>query len=98
MKFIDEALIEVHAGNGGDGMASFRREKFIPRGGPDGGDGGRGGSIYAIADCNINTLIDYRYARIHRAKNGEKGQGSVSASAITVPTGMRSSMSAAPRP
>jgi GTP-binding protein len=56
-------------------MASFRREKFIPRGGPDGGDGGRGGSIYAIADCNINTLIDYRYARIHRAKNGEKGQG-----------------------
>ena len=76
MKFIDEALIEVHAGNGGDGMASFRREKFIPRGGPDGGDGGRGGSIFAIADCNINTLIDYRYARIHRAKNGEKGQGS----------------------
>ncbi len=76
MKFIDEALIEVHAGNGGDGMASFRREKFIPRGGPDGGDGGRGGSIYAIADGNINTLIDYRYARIHRAKNGEKGQGS----------------------
>jgi len=75
MKFIDEAVIEVHAGNGGDGMASFRREKFIPRGGPDGGDGGRGGSIYAIADCNINTLIDYRYARIHRAKNGEKGQG-----------------------
>ncbi len=76
MKFIDEALIEVHAGNGGDGMASFRREKFIPRGGPDGGDGGRGGSIHAIADCNINTLIDYRYARIHRAKNGDKGQGS----------------------
>ena len=75
MKFIDEALIEVHAGNGGDGMASFRREKFIPRGGPDGGDGGRGGSIHAIADCNINTLIDYRYARIHRAKNGDKGQG-----------------------
>jgi GTPase len=76
MKFIDEALIEVHAGNGGDGMASFRREKFIPRGGPDGGDGGRGGSVYAVADGNINTLIDYRYARIHRAKNGEKGQGS----------------------
>ena len=75
MKFIDEALIEVHAGKGGDGVASFRREKFVPRGGPDGGDGGRGGSIYAIADRNINTLIDYRYARIHRAKNGEKGQG-----------------------
>ena len=76
MKFIDEAVIEVHAGDGGDGAASFRREKFVPRGGPDGGDGGRGGSIYAIADRNINTLIDYRYARIHRAKNGEKGQGS----------------------
>jgi len=76
MKFIDEANIEVHAGKGGDGKASFRREKFVPRGGPDGGDGGRGGSIYAIADGNINTLIDYRYARIHRAKNGENGMGS----------------------
>ena len=76
MKFIDEALIEVTAGKGGDGVASFRREKFVPRGGPDGGDGGRGGSIFAIADRNINTLIDYRYARLHRAKNGEKGQGS----------------------
>jgi GTP-binding protein len=76
MKFIDEAVIEVHAGKGGDGVASFRREKFVPRGGPDGGDGGRGGSIYATADRNINTLIDYRYARIHRARNGDKGQGS----------------------
>jgi GTP-binding protein len=76
MKFIDEARIEVHAGKGGDGVASFRREKFVPRGGPDGGDGGRGGSIHAIADRNINTLIDYRYARIHRAKNGQKGMGS----------------------
>jgi GTP-binding protein len=76
MKFVDEAVIEVHAGKGGDGVASFRREKFVPRGGPDGGDGGRGGSIYALADRNLNTLIDYRYARIHRAKNGEKGQGS----------------------
>jgi GTP-binding protein len=75
MKFIDEARIEVHAGKGGDGVASFRREKFVPRGGPDGGDGGRGGSIFAVADRNINTLIDYRYARIHRAKNGEKGMG-----------------------
>ncbi len=75
MKFIDESTIEVHAGKGGDGVASFRREKFMPFGGPDGGDGGKGGSIYAIADCNINTLIDYRYARIHRAKNGEKGRG-----------------------
>jgi GTP-binding protein len=75
MKFIDEAFIEVTAGKGGDGVASFRREKFVPRGGPDGGDGGRGGSIFAIADRNINTLIDYRYARLHRAKNGDKGQG-----------------------
>jgi GTP-binding protein len=66
----------VHAGKGGDGVASFRREKYIPRGGPDGGDGGRGGSVHAVADRNINTLIDYRYARIHRARNGEKGQGS----------------------
>ncbi len=75
MKFVDEAIIEVHAGKGGDGVASFRREKFVPRGGPDGGDGGRGGSVHALADRNINTLIDYRYARIHRAKNGGKGQG-----------------------
>ncbi len=76
MKFVDEATIEVVAGKGGNGAASFRREKFIPKGGPDGGDGGRGGSIYAIADRNINTLIDFRYARLHRAKNGENGRGS----------------------
>lgn len=76
MKFIDEARIEVHAGKGGDGAVSFRREKYIPKGGPDGGDGGRGGSIFAVADRNINTLVDYRYARIHRAKDGERGRGS----------------------
>lgn len=76
MKFIDEATIQVLAGKGGDGVASFRREKFIPKGGPDGGDGGRGGNIFAIADRNINTLIDYRFARIYRAKNGQNGQGS----------------------
>ena len=75
MKFFDEALIEVLAGDGGNGVVSFRREKYVPRGGPDGGDGGRGGSIYALADRNINTLIDYRYARIHRAKRGENGRG-----------------------
>jgi len=75
MKFVDEAIIEVHAGKGGDGAASFRREKFVPRGGPDGGDGGRGGGIYAVADRNINTLIDYRFARIHRARDGENGRG-----------------------
>jgi GTP-binding protein len=76
MKFIDEAKIEVHAGDGGNGSASFRREKYIDKGGPNGGDGGRGGSIYAIADRNINTLVDYRFARIHRAEKGENGQGS----------------------
>ena len=75
MKFIDEAVIQVIAGKGGDGSASFRREKFIPRGGPDGGDGGHGGSIFAIADRNINTLVDYRFARLHRAKKGENGRG-----------------------
>ena len=76
MKFIDEAKIEVHAGRGGDGVASFRREKYVPRGGPDGGDGGRGGSVWARADRNVNTLIDYRYARIHRAEDGRRGAGS----------------------
>jgi len=75
MKFIDEARIELLGGRGGDGCASFRREKFIPKGGPDGGDGGRGGSVWAIADRNINTLIDYRYARKHAAGNGESGRG-----------------------
>ena len=76
MKFVDEARIEVKAGKGGNGVASFRRENFIPKGGPDGGDGGRGGSIYAVADRNINTLIDYRYTRKFLAKNGENGRGS----------------------
>ena len=76
MKFFDEARIDVIAGDGGNGMASFRREKFVPRGGPDGGDGGRGGSVYAVADRNINTLIDYRYTRTFHARNGEKGASS----------------------
>ncbi|HEX6137793.1 MAG TPA: GTPase ObgE [Casimicrobiaceae bacterium] len=75
MKFVDEALIEVIAGGGGNGAASFRREKYVPRGGPDGGDGGRGGSVWAVADRNVNTLVDYRYARIHRAGRGENGRG-----------------------
>ena len=75
MKFIDEAKIEVHAGKGGDGAATFRREKYVPRGGPNGGDGGRGGSVWARADRNVNTLIDYRFARIHRAESGAKGMG-----------------------
>jgi len=76
MKFVDEATIDIAAGNGGAGCLSFRREKFIPFGGPNGGDGGRGGSVWALADRNINTLIDYRYARRHDAKNGEGGRGS----------------------
>lgn len=76
MKFIDEASIEVIAGKGGNGSASFRREKFIPKGGPDGGDGGKGGSIFAEADRNLNTLIDYRFSRQYKAKNGENGRGS----------------------
>jgi GTP-binding protein len=76
MKFIDEATIEVHAGKGGDGIAAFRREKYVPKGGPSGGDGGRGGSVYAVADRNVNTLVEYRFARIHRARNGTNGQGS----------------------
>ncbi len=76
MKFFDEALIDISAGSGGSGCVSFRREKFIPFGGPNGGDGGRGGSVWAVADLNINTLIDYRYTRRFDAKNGEAGRGS----------------------
>jgi GTP-binding protein len=75
VKFIDEAAIEVIAGDGGNGAVAFRREKYVPRGGPSGGDGGSGGSIWLVADRNINTLVDYRYARIHRAKRGENGRG-----------------------
>ncbi|MFC7289457.1 Obg family GTPase CgtA [Herminiimonas glaciei] len=75
MKFIDEAKIEVIAGDGGNGVASFCREKFRPFGGPDGGDGGKGGSIYAVADRNINTLVDFRFAKMHKAKDGENGRG-----------------------
>ncbi len=76
MKFVDEATIDIAAGNGGAGCMSFRREKFIPFGGPNGGDGGKGGSVYAVADRNLNTLIDFRYARRHEARNGEAGRGS----------------------
>ena len=75
MKFIDEAKIHVKAGDGGNGAVTFRREKYIPLGGPDGGDGGRGGSIYVVADRNINTLVDYRYTRKFVGQRGENGRG-----------------------
>ena len=74
MKFIDEATIRVFAGDGGNGIASFRREKYEPMGGPNGGDGGRGGSIYVESDENINTLIDFRFVKNYRAKRGENGR------------------------
>lgn len=76
MKFIDEALIRVEAGDGGSGCVSFRREKFIPKGGPDGGDGGDGGDVYLIADENLNTLIDYRFEKRFAAQRGENGRSS----------------------
>lgn len=76
MKFIDEATIKIFAGDGGNGVATFRREKYEPMGGPNGGDGGRGGSIFLESDCNINTLVDYRYTRSFRAQRGENGRGS----------------------
>jgi GTP-binding protein len=75
MKFIDEALIKVEAGSGGNGACSFLRLKFMPNGGPDGGNGGDGGSIFLKADEGINTLVDYRFTKAFRAKNGEKGRG-----------------------
>ena len=73
MKFVDEATIKIQAGKGGDGSGSFRREKYVPRGGPDGGDGGRGGSVYLVADSGINTLIDFRYQTQFVAQSGEAG-------------------------
>lgn len=76
MKFADEAIIKIEAGNGGHGCLSFRREKFIPRGGPDGGDGGDGGSVYLVGNPELNTLIDYRYQRHFKAENGQSGMGS----------------------
>ncbi len=95
MKFVDEALIRVQAGNGGPGCVSFRREKYIPRGGPDGGDGGRGGSVYLCADSNLNTLADFRVQRKFAAGHGTAGAGKGKTGAggqnceIAVPPGTR---------
>ncbi len=76
MKFVDEATIRVEAGKGGNGCVSFRREKFIPRGGPNGGDGGDGGNVWLVADGSLNTLVDFRYTRRFQAENGQPGMGS----------------------
>lgn len=76
MKFVDEASISVEAGKGGNGCMSFRREKYIPKGGPDGGDGGHGGDVILIADESINTLVDFRYVRRYKAQTGQGGMGS----------------------
>ncbi|HLF22376.1 MAG TPA: GTPase ObgE, partial [Burkholderiales bacterium] len=73
MKFVDEATIRVEAGNGGAGCMSFRREKFIPRGGPDGGNGGAGGNVYLVGREGLNTLADFRHTRLFRAESGVKG-------------------------
>jgi GTP-binding protein len=75
VKFVDEALIQVEAGDGGSGCVSFRREKYIPRGGPDGGDGGDGGSVFLVGDENLNTLVDFRHKRRHKAERGQNGRG-----------------------
>ncbi|MCK5344455.1 MAG: GTPase ObgE, partial [Candidatus Heimdallarchaeota archaeon] len=73
MYFLDETIIEVNSGKGGNGCVSFRREKFVPRGGPDGGDGGKGGDIVFIADENLATLYDVHLRRVFKAKNGQDG-------------------------
>ena len=75
MKFIDEAKVEVIAGNGGNGCVSFRREKYIEKGGPDGGDGGRGGNVIMVATVNLNTLVDYRFVKKYVANSGKGGRG-----------------------
>src|SRR5450756_2770394 len=76
MKFVDEAYIDIAAGDGGSGCVSFSHEKYKEFGGPNGGDGGRGGHVFAVADVNLNTLVAYRFSRRHDAKRGEHGMGS----------------------
>ncbi len=76
MKFVDEATIRVEAGDGGNGVVSFRREKYIPKGGPDGGDGGDGGNVFMIADNNLNTLVDYKFTKFYKAERGQNGMSS----------------------
>ena len=73
MKFIDLAEVTVMGGNGGDGLVAFRREKYVPAGGPSGGNGGNGGSVYLIADANLQTLLDFRYAHVFKASHGQRG-------------------------
>ena len=74
--FIDYAKITIASGNGGNGAITFRREKYVANGGPDGGDGGKGGSVYFEVDLGLNTLVDFRYKKKYIAKNGEAGRGS----------------------
>ena len=76
MKFVDEATIRVEAGDGGNGCVSFRREKYVPRGGPDGGDGGDGGNVFVVTDSNLNTLVDYRFTKFYKAERGQNGMSS----------------------
>src|SRR5262249_51223545 len=76
MKFVDQVRVAVRSGDGGDGAVAFRREKYVERGGPSGGDGGSGGSVVLEADPRLTTLLDYRYQPLHRAKGGEGGMGS----------------------
>ncbi|NND60750.1 MAG: GTPase ObgE [Gammaproteobacteria bacterium] len=93
MKFVDEATLRVYGGNGGHGIVSFRREKYVAFGGPDGGDGGRGGDVWLVADEGVNTLVDFRVAHAYRAQHGESGRGRNQTGAsgddleVTVPVG-----------